>query len=237
MCYCLQGYLLLLWDTPVGLLGCTYLLLLVLLLLLPPTAAALQHQRRQQQRRQQHVSLPDEEVQQPLLDSHGEVQDTAATPAGPADIQGSTSAASWRWLLPLSLAVLCVADLAAQYVLVVGALVEDRPLLPSNVSAWIRDVVGIDDGASGVLLLASLMRPAVMLTGLAIHRQVLGSGQGGGPVRLAITISCDALTNMHTINASPSQVLEAKSCISALCQLARHCTFSPRGQGIISVLE
>jgi hypothetical protein len=73
-------------------------------------------------------------------------------------------------LLPALLALLLAADLSLQFVLVVGALVHDRPLLPPDVSSWIRDVVGIDDEASGRQLAAALFRPVVMLTGLVIYR-------------------------------------------------------------------
>jgi hypothetical protein len=81
-------------------------------------------------------------------------------------------AAALRWLLPALLALLCAADLSAQYALVVGAIVQDRPLLPPQVAAWIRDVVGIDDAASGTLLLLALLRPTLLMAALATYRQV-----------------------------------------------------------------
>jgi hypothetical protein len=72
--------------------------------------------------------------------------------------------------LPGCLALLCAADLAAQYALVVGAIVQDRPLLPPDVTAWIRDVVGIDDAAAGPALLLALLRPTLLLAALAVYR-------------------------------------------------------------------
>jgi hypothetical protein len=57
-----------------------------------------------------------------------------------------------------------------QYALVVGAIVQDRPLLPADVAAWIRDVVGIDDTASGTALLLALLRPTLLMAGLAMYR-------------------------------------------------------------------
>jgi hypothetical protein len=184
--FLLQGYLLVLWDTPLGLLGCCYLLLLVALLLLPPEPTASQQQqqrlhtttrqqqqqqqqqeRQQQQQQQQH----DAEAQQPLL-SESSLQDEQQQQLSNtgARVNHSGSSSSLCWLLPVLLALLCAADLSAQYVLVVGAIVQDRPLLPSDVSEWIRTVVGIDDAASGSALLLALLRPALLLAGLAVYR-------------------------------------------------------------------
>jgi hypothetical protein len=81
-------------------------------------------------------------------------------------------AVALRWLLPALLAFLCAADLSAQYALVVGAIVQDRPLLPPQVAAWIRDVVGIDDAASGTALLLALLRPTLLMAALATYRYV-----------------------------------------------------------------
>eukprot|EP00775_Hariotina_reticulata_P007362 gene7362-7573_t len=110
----LTGYLLLLWDTPVGLL-----------------------------------EIPEEETDDVAHEvSYGRR----------SRCNGCTNC-NWRWLLPVLLALLLAADLTLQFVLVVGALVHDRPLLPPAVSSWIRDVVGIDDGATGRQLVAALFRP------------------------------------------------------------------------------
>jgi hypothetical protein len=67
------------------------------------------------------------------------------------------------WLLLAMLSLLCATDLLTQYVLVVGAVVQDAPLLPPDWSQWVRDVVGIDDDASGRQLLLALLRPTLLL--------------------------------------------------------------------------
>jgi hypothetical protein len=190
----LQGYLLVLWDTPVGLLGAAYLLLLVAILLLPPellsTAAStpaqpVQRRRARSQPRQRAGSASagaDEWLlQQPLLP--GEDADTeAAAQEGTRDLPASSAhagadsrgcgsrAAGLRWVLPALLALLCAADLSAQYALVVGAVVQDWPLIPPEAAAWIRDVVGIDDTASGTDLLLALLRPTFLMAALAVYR-------------------------------------------------------------------
>lgn len=189
-----QGYLLVLWGTPVGLLGAAYLLLLVMVLLLPPelpdtaacrqrvgthaTHAQAQRQRTVRQARTTSVTRlreeTDAELQQHLLPSGS--GDSAAAAEGasrPASSRGCgpCSAAS-RWLLLVLLALLCAADLSVQYALVVGAIVQDRPLLPPDVAAWIRAVVGIDDTATGPALLLALLRPTLLMAGLAMYRYV-----------------------------------------------------------------
>lgn len=158
MCLCvpLQGYLLLLLDAPVGLLGCGYLLMLVSLLLLPPqpeAAAAAEDTRAAQvtQGRQQQQQLW--RHQRSDNSSSSFTRDSALFhPLVPCLTTGSNNNAAsgssrWRWLLPLLLAALCIVDLLAQYVLVVGAVVQDQPLLPADVAVWIRDVIGINDSA------------------------------------------------------------------------------------------
>lgn len=199
----MQGYLLLLWDTPVGLLGAVYLLLLVAILMLPPelqqtangsrldrsTAvqsqqqpAAAHRQRRggsQRSAGQAAAAGPDEEWQlyEPLLEPSFE-----AAVAGPEQQQpppsprvglggeGGRARSALRWVLPALLAMLCAVDLSVQYALVVGALVQERPLLPPAVAEWIRDVVGIDDTARGTALLVALLRPTLLMAGLAVYR-------------------------------------------------------------------
>lgn len=187
-----QGYLLVLWGTPIGLLGAAYLLLLVLILLLPPElpdTAARKQQRSaddlptQTQRPLQQTggrartptsSLPaaDTELQEPLLSSEQGEADAEGN-SEPAGSRGcGPCSGALRWLLPVLLALLCAADLSVQYALVVGAIVQDRPLLPPDVAAWIRNVVGIDDTASGTALLLALLRPTLLMAGLAMYRYV-----------------------------------------------------------------
>lgn len=197
---CMQGYLLLLWDTPVGLLGAVYLLLLVAFLMLPPelqqtangsrldhsTAAQSQQQpataRRQGRGSSQRLAgqaATEEEWQlcEPLL-----APSFDAAAAGPEQQrpppscrvgiggEGGRARSAVRWVLPALLAMLCAVDLSVQYALVVGALVQERPLLPPAVAEWIRDVVGIDDTARGTALLAALLRPTLLMAGLAVYR-------------------------------------------------------------------
>lgn len=192
ICVCLQGYLLVLWDTPVGLLGAAYLLLLVAILLLPPellsTAAsrpACPVQRRRarlqpQQRAGSAAGADEWLLQQPLLP--GEDADAeAALSEDRGDLPGCSThaadsegwelrAAGLRWVLPALLALLCTADLSTQYALVVGALVQDWPLVPPAAAAWIRDVVGIDDRAKGTALLLALLRPTFLMAAMAVYR-------------------------------------------------------------------
>lgn len=192
LCVCLQGYLLVLWDTPVGLLGAAYLLLLVAILLLPPellsTAASrparpVQRQRARLQPRQRAGSAAGADewlLQQPLLpgeeaDAEAAASedrgDLSARSTHTADSVGWESrAAGLRWVVPALLAVLCAADLSAQYALVVGALVQDWPLVPPAAAAWIRDVVGIDDTAKGTALLLALLRPTFLMAAMAVYR-------------------------------------------------------------------
>lgn len=185
-----------LWDTPVGLLGAGYLVLLVVILLLPPetpsTAPCRGHpdeqRRRAQSQRQPRTrqgagraalaATENWQLQQPLLAA---LDAEAAVPDGTPDAADGRAgavvsrrcgakAAALRWLLPAVLALLCAVDLSAQYALVVGALIQDRPLLPAEVTAFIRDVVGIDDSARGTTLLLALLRPTLLMAGLATYR-------------------------------------------------------------------
>lgn len=181
-----------LWDTPVGLLGAAYLLLLVAILVVPPgspspaqqpaVSALPEQQRRQrstrsrgrQRGRASAGANAASQLQEPLISHAAEASgtDDTALPSRQPTVSwahGSTAAAL-RWLLPGCLALLCAADLAAQYALVVGAIVQDRPLLPPGVTAWIRDVVGIDDTAAGPALLLALLRPTLLLAALAVYR-------------------------------------------------------------------
>jgi hypothetical protein len=78
--------------------------------------------------------------------------------------QGTSVWLQWvAWLLMACMSLLCAADLLTQYVLVVGAVVQEAPLLPPDWSDWVRDVVGIDDDASGRQLLLALLRPTLLL--------------------------------------------------------------------------
>lgn len=181
-----------LWDTPVGLLGAVYLLLLVAILVVPPgspstaqqpVVSALPDQPHRQRstrsrgRQRGRTSGAAGQLQEPLLSPVVDAAEAGSTdshtlpPRQPTGswVQGSTATAL-RWLLPGCLALLCAADLAAQYALVVGAIVQDRPLLPPGVTAWIRDVVGIDDTAAGPALLLALLRPTLLLAALAVYR-------------------------------------------------------------------
>jgi hypothetical protein len=187
-----QGYLLVLWGTPIGLLGAAYLLLLVLILLLPPelpdTAGHKQHHstdrlpaqtQRPHQQTSRRFRTPTSrlraavaEMQEPLLPSEEGDSDAEGT-FEPASSRGcGPCSGTLRWLLPVLLALLCAADLSVQYALVVGAIVQDRPLLPPDVAAWIRNVVGIDDTVSGTALLLALLRPTLLMAGLAMYRYV-----------------------------------------------------------------
>lgn len=191
-CVCLQGYLLVLWDTPVGLLGAAYLLLLVAILLLPPEllSTAASRPARPVQRRRARLQPPQRAgnaagaaewlLQQPLLpgeDADAEAPSSGASGDPPArsthaaDSRGwGSGAAGLRWALPALLALLCAADLSAQYALVVGALVQDWPLVPPVAAAWLRDVVGIDDTAKGTALLLALLRPTFLMAAMAVYR-------------------------------------------------------------------
>jgi hypothetical protein len=88
-------------------------------------------------------------------------QPSPGTPISP--LAGKVWPQHLRWLLLCLLTVLCAADLLTQYVLVVGSVVQEAPLLPPKWSAWVRDVVGIDAAAAGGKLMLALMRPTCLL--------------------------------------------------------------------------
>lgn len=141
----LQGYILVVFDTPLSLLGFCYMLLLLALFLLPPSCHAyLNIISARQQQRHQHAYL--KVIGLPL-----------------------------EWVLPVLLALLCALDMCGQYVLVVMNVVEDRPVLPQEWSEWFRDVLGVDDAATGRRLTLTLMRPAALLAALCMSRCVANS--------------------------------------------------------------
>lgn len=148
-----------------------------------PASTHRQRSRRQAQRPAQPATASaalspadgDWELQEPLLTPTADADTATLLQDGSAGLEGQhgsqqPQASALRWLLPALLAVLCAADLTAQYALVVGALVQERPLLPPAVAAWIRDVVGIDDRATGEALLLALLRPTLLMTALAVYR-------------------------------------------------------------------
>lgn len=207
----LQGYLLVLWDTSVGLLGAAYLLLLVMVLIAAPElpTSAADRQTRQSTRGSQRAgrggrtaaalgaAATDEEsqLQEPLLSAEGSSDEAQRdTQQGSRGCGGSTLLAL-RWLLPALLALLCAADLSVQYALVVGSLVQEHPLLPPDVVAWIRTVVGIDDQATGTTLLLALLRPTLLMAGLAVYRWVISLGT----VAVCLALFCGCVHLLYPV--------------------------------------
>jgi hypothetical protein len=152
----LLGYLLVLYDTSVSLLGLGYLTLLVLLLLAPPTKASylqLQHFLEHSYRRR-------------LVRQCGKLL------------------RSWRWLPVVLLALYCCADLALQYLLATG-LQPGEELLPPELAAFFKEVVGFD-GDKGGGLVVRLLRPALLLLAIYVYRKLFVVGVEGrltGPAR------------------------------------------------------
>ena len=211
----------LLYDTPVGLLGVAYLVLLLIIYLLQPSSqgylwyinqqvsattssavsqmsqGAVPQPSSSSRRRRKgwlraaasqavvpgapaaaaaHVGLSESSIdlEQPLLagfSTSSSLPGACARATGAvADLPalgGVPPGGIWpqhlRWLLLCLLTVLCAADLLSQYVLVVGSVVQEAPLLPPKWSAWVRDVVGIDAAATGGHLMLALMRPTCLL--------------------------------------------------------------------------
>jgi hypothetical protein len=141
-----QAYVLVLFDTPVCLLGAGYLLLVIGLLLAPPGG-----------------------------DSYAAWLRARGGPAPPGARCGGGAAGArgppgrGRWALPWLLAAAAVADLTAQYSLVVTARAA-----PGAVPEWLSDFLlracGIDAGAAGAALWLALLRPVALLAGIHVYR-------------------------------------------------------------------
>jgi hypothetical protein len=140
-----------LFDTPVCLLGATYLLFAICLLLAPPSGESYSEMLTQRRRADAPATLLP-------VPARARAAGAFAGPPG-----------ALRWLLPWLLAAAAVADLTAQYGLVAASRTAPGAV-PDWLSNFLLRACGIDARAAGGALWLALLRPVALLAGIHVYR-------------------------------------------------------------------
>lgn len=176
----LLGYALVLWASPLSLLGLAYLLLLAAVLALPPSRGRwCQLDARGQRVLPPARSAGDDGARYAWALLPPAMREALFNRPAPTNFMYSgngsmvalldSPATSWAPLL--ALAALAGADFAAQAVLPAAAAAQAQLGVPQALLDFLQQVLGLRaDAAGGVPLMAQLARPATLLAALAVQR-------------------------------------------------------------------